>query len=68
VGGVSEPVSPPAHLEPYVDILGPEEAERCFLTMGGKEIYLTERAAGRSELARLFGDARQCRMARTTAI
>lgn len=46
---------PPAHLAPYVEVLGPEDAERCFLTMGGKEIYLTTGASGRSELARLFG-------------
>lgn len=48
-------IRPPANLAPWVDILGAEGAEACFLTMGGKEIYLTERASGRSELAQRFG-------------
>lgn len=45
----------PAHLAPWVEVLGPEGAEECFLTMGGKEIYLSERALGRSELVERFG-------------
>lgn len=48
-------VRTPAHLAPWVDVLGPEGAEDCFLTMGGKEVYLSERALGRSELAQRFG-------------
>lgn len=48
---------PPAHLEPYVRILGVEGAVTFFLTFGGSELYLpfTPAAAARSPVAALMG-------------
>lgn len=48
---------PPAHVEPYVRILGVEGAVTFLLTYGGAELYLplTAAAAARSEVAALLG-------------
>lgn len=46
---------PPAHLEPYVRILGVEGAIAFFLAYGGGELYIPRRAAEGSPLAQLVG-------------
>lgn len=44
----------PPHVAPYVEVLGLEGAERCFLTFGGSEVWI-ESAGGQSKLAVAFG-------------
>lgn len=46
---------PPAHLEPYVRILGVEGAITFLLTYGGGELYIPRRARENAPLARLLG-------------
>jgi hypothetical protein len=46
---------PPAQLEPYVRVLGVEDALLFFTTFGGAELYLAADPKGRSELARVLG-------------
>lgn len=51
---------PPAHIEPYVRILGVEGAVDFFLHYGGGELYIPRKAVAGSELAELLGlDAAQ---------
>ncbi|OLF81259.1 hypothetical protein AWH62_00870 [Maricaulis sp. W15] len=45
----------PANLQPYVDALGAEEAERFFLALGGSDIYLPIKSSPRSLAARTIG-------------
>lgn len=45
---------PPAHIETYVEILGPELALIFFLEFGGAELYLAN-SPKRSALAKLVG-------------
>lgn len=44
----------PAHVAPYVEVLGREGAERCLMIFGGSEVWM-ESAGGRSRLAAEFG-------------
>jgi hypothetical protein len=44
----------PPHVAPYVEALGRDGAERCFLMFGGSEIWI-EGASGQSKLAVAFG-------------
>ncbi len=46
---------PPAHVEPYVDVLGFDLAVKFLLTFGGSVVYLPEKPAGRSEVEALIG-------------
>ncbi len=46
---------PPAHVEPFVRVLGVDEAIRFLLLFGGAETYLTRSPKGRSAIAREFG-------------
>lgn len=46
---------PPAHIEPYVDVLGVSETIDLLLSFGGSEIYLTANPKGRSQLAAQIG-------------
>ena len=48
---------PPAHVEPYVRILGTEGAVAFFLAFGGGELYLpvTPAAVARSAVAKILG-------------
>lgn len=48
-------VKVPAHLEPYVDALGIEDAVHLFLGLGGSQIYLPKRSTPRSQAARTIG-------------
>lgn len=46
---------PPAHIEPFIRVLGVEEGIRFLLRFGGAELYLTQTPNGRSALAQEFG-------------
>lgn len=46
---------PPAHVQPYVDILGPKGAMDFLLTFGGSEVYLTTNPKTRSMLVERIG-------------
>lgn len=46
---------PPAHIAPYVDVLGTEGAIDFFLTFGGSELYLSATPKGRSQLVEKLG-------------
>jgi hypothetical protein len=46
---------PPAHVEPFVRVLGEEDAIRFLLLFGGAELYLPRNPKGRSKLAQTFG-------------
>lgn len=44
------------HLEPYIEALGEETAERLFLQLGGSQVYLPDtRSTRNSRLASLLG-------------
>jgi hypothetical protein len=51
---MSEP-RPPAHVEPFVRVLGVDDAIRFLLLFGGAELYLPRSPKGRSRLAQIFG-------------
>ena len=55
---------PPAHIEPYVGVLGVADTIRFLLTFGGAEIYLTSTPKGRSKLAKMFGLAKAAAVAK----
>lgn len=46
---------PPAHLEPYVRVLGTDGAIEFLLTFGGGEIYLTTTPNRRARVVELVG-------------
>ncbi|MDO5704054.1 MAG: helix-turn-helix domain-containing protein [Paracoccus sp. (in: a-proteobacteria)] len=46
---------PPAHLEPYVNILGLEDAVTFLMHFGGGELYLARRVSEDSPVAELIG-------------
>lgn len=46
---------PPAHVQPYVDALGPERALAFLLHFGGADLYIPARPTGRSELVEVIG-------------
>lgn len=46
---------PPAHIAPYVAILGVDMTVEFLLNFGGAELYLAEDPKGRSRLAALVG-------------
>lgn len=46
----------PAHLDPYVSVLGPDLAVDFFLTFGGAPIYLADRPQARSQVVGLVGE------------
>lgn len=54
---------PPAHLEPYLTVLGIEGAIDLFLAMGGSEVYLTATPTGQSLVADAIGVERQTALA-----
>lgn len=49
------PPKPPAHVEPYVRVLGPELAVQFLLEFGGAELYLAETPKGGSRVEQLLG-------------
>lgn len=48
---------PPADLEPYVEVLGPELAVMFFLRFGGSEVYCSNRPGRNGRLQALIGPA-----------
>lgn len=55
---------PPAHIQPYVDVLGVADTIRFLLAFGGAELYLTTTPKGRSRLAQMFGLEKAAAVAR----
>ena len=54
----------PAHLQPYVEVLGVEGAIELFLALGGSEVYLAGIApTGESLIAERIGADRQMALA-----
>ena len=53
---------PPAHLEPYVAVFGPDEAVRFLLAFGGAELSLSKNPR-RSRLAAEFGEDKAAQLA-----
>lgn len=49
---------PPAHLAPYLEVLGWELAIRFLLSFGGAKLYMPEVARGRSEAEAMLGKER----------
>jgi hypothetical protein len=45
----------PAHLAPYVEVLGPVRAADLFLALGGSQIYLPRRSSKRTLAAKTIG-------------
>lgn len=48
----------PAHVQPYLDALGPEAGVAFLLEFGGSKLYLARDPEGRSEVEALVGRAR----------
>ena len=46
---------PPAHVAPYVEVLGVDDAILLFTTLGGSETYIPSRPGGASAIVRLLG-------------
>lgn len=46
---------PPAHVEPYVRVLGPQKAFEFLMRFGGAELYLSATPKGRSEAETVVG-------------
>ena len=56
---------PPAHVAPFVEVLGTEEAVNFLLTFGGAELYLSEKPRPDSRLSRAIGQRRATELARS---
>lgn len=54
---------PPAHVEPYVRVLGPDLAFDFLMRFGGAELYLSPTPQGRSEVEALIGAERVAELA-----
>lgn len=50
-----QPPKPPAHVEPYVRVLGPDLAVHFFLEFGGAKLYLAKTPKGGSRVEKLLG-------------
>lgn len=48
-------IRPPAHLAPYVDILGEDLALAFLLTFGGAELYLARNPGAMARLSQVVG-------------
>lgn len=57
----------PAHIEPYVRILGVQSTVEFLLTFGGAEIYLTSSPKRRARLVDLIGADKAAELAETIA-
>lgn len=58
------PPRPPAHVEPFVRVLGTDGAVEFLLTFGGAELYFTETPKARSRLVALVGRDKAVALAR----
>lgn len=54
---------PPAHVAPYVRVLGHDGAVEFLLEFGGAELYLSRSPSGRSRLVRRFGKRKAAELA-----
>ncbi|MGC9368690.1 MAG: helix-turn-helix domain-containing protein [Paracoccaceae bacterium] len=62
---MAEPrIQPPAHIEPYVRVLGQDGALEFLLGFGGAELYMTETPKSRSRLVQAVGRERAVALAR----
>lgn len=52
---MSNYLAPPAHVAPYVEVLGQDLAVDFLLAFGGAELYLPKAPAGRSRVEALIG-------------
>jgi len=59
---------PPAHVEPYVRVLGTDLAVEFLLAFGGAEIYLAAAPKGRSRLAAVIGIEKAAALADTAEL
>lgn len=53
----------PAHVEPFVRVLGVDDAIKLLLLFGGAEVYLTRSPKGRSAIAQEFGTEKAAQIA-----
>ena len=53
----------PAHIEPYVEVLGVELALELFLVCGGSQIYLSRKSSDRTTAAQTIGASQVERLA-----
>lgn len=56
-------VQPPAHVEPYVRVLGHELAFAFLMRFGGAELYLSPTPKGRSEVEQIIGAGKVAELA-----
>ncbi|MGK7664238.1 MULTISPECIES: helix-turn-helix domain-containing protein [unclassified Marinovum] len=59
--------SPPAHLQPYVRVLGIPGALTFLLTFGGSEVYLTSSPKRRARLVEMIGPDKAAELAELIA-
>jgi len=52
---MTDPIRPPAHVEPYVNILGEDVAVEFLLNFGGAELYFKWNTEAKTELVDLIG-------------
>lgn len=58
------PVDCPAHLQPFVDLLGEDDAVRFLLEFGGGPVYLSENPTSGSSIAAIIGREKAITLAR----
>ncbi len=56
---------PPAHVAPFVEVLGTEGAVDFLLNFGGAELYLSQRPRPDSRISRAIGQKRAAELARS---
>ena len=54
----------PAHVQPFVDVLGADLTERLVMELGGAPVYLSERPQGRSKAVDVLGVEKTIALAR----
>ncbi|QYK42847.1 MAG: helix-turn-helix domain-containing protein [Paracoccaceae bacterium] len=60
---MTEAPRPPAHVAPYVQVLGVDDAVDFLMTFGGGDLYLADRPSRRSRLAERYGPDRAAALA-----
>ncbi|TDE40945.1 helix-turn-helix domain-containing protein [Antarcticimicrobium sediminis] len=61
---MTELVRPPAHIAPYVRVLGQDGALAFLLELGGAELYIAKSPKGRSRLVQVVGQDKAEALAR----
>lgn len=54
----------PAHIQPFVEVLGEDLAEKLLIELGGAPVYVSERPQGRSMAVSLLGQDQAAALAR----